>query len=166
MKFLTIIRHAKSDWSTPDVDDMVRRLNERGKSAVVLVGNYLYQQKIKPDLIITSPATRARDTATGIAELVKYDTKELQIEPVVYFGTSSAIIDMLRDLDNKYADVFLFGHEPILSSLIFQLTKNELEKFSTCSVYRILFDIKTWDAIGRKKGKCEFYVNPKQLSEK
>lgn len=166
MKFLTIIRHAKSDWKDPDLDDIARPLNERGRGAVLLVGNYLYQQKMKPDLIITSPATRAHDTATGIAELVKYDVKKLQTEPVVYFGTSSAIIDMLHGIDNQYEDIFLFGHEPILSSLIFQLTKNQLEKFSTCAVFRISFDIKDWNEIGTKKGKCEFFVNPKQLLEK
>ncbi|HNA40311.1 MAG TPA: histidine phosphatase family protein, partial [Chitinophagales bacterium] len=62
MKSLSIIRHAKSDWST-GVDDIARPLNERGKNAVVLIGNYLQQQKIKPDLIISSPAKRAQDTA-------------------------------------------------------------------------------------------------------
>ncbi len=164
MKYLTIIRHAKSSWDDPDMDDLVRPLNERGRIAVLLVGNYLQQQKIMPDLIITSPATRARDTASGIAEFVKYDIKKIQVEPVIYFGTSSAIITTLQELDNKYSDAFLFGHEPILSSLIFQLTKNQLEKFSTCSPYRISLDIKKWAEIGIKKGKCEFFVNPKLLS--
>lgn len=166
MKFLTIIRHAKSDWGNPDLDDIVRPLNERGKKALVLVGNYLQQQKITPDLIISSPATRALDTAIGIGEYMKYDKKKIRVEPVVYFGTSSAIIAMLLELDNTFSDVFLFGHEPILSSLILQFTKTEINKFSTCSVFRISFGIENWNDIVTKKGKCEFYVNPKLLMEK
>ena len=161
MKFLTIIRHAKSDWST-DVDDIVRPLNERGKNAVVLVGNYLHQQKINPDLIISSPATRAFETTKAIAELVKYDLKKVKVEPVVYFGASSAIIDMLKELDNQFNDVFLFGHEPILSSLITHFTKTSLEKFPTCSVFRIAFKIDNWSAI--KTGNTEFFISPKQLT--
>lgn len=160
MKFLSIIRHAKSDWST-EVDDIARPLNERGKNAIVLVGNYLHQQKINPDLIISSPATRALDTAKAISELVKYNTREINVKPVVYFGTSSAIIDLLKELDNTYNDVFLFGHEPILSSLIFHFTKTALEKFPTCSVFRIAFKIDDWSAI--KTGTTEFFITPKQL---
>ena len=161
MKFLTIIRHAKSDWST-EVDDIARPLNERGKNAVVLVGNYLQQQNIKPDLIISSPATRAFETAKAIAELVKYDLKKVKVEPVVHFGASSAIIDMLKELDNQFNDVFLFGHEPILSSLISYFTKTTLEKFPTCSVFRIAFKIDNSSAI--KTGNTDFFITPKQLT--
>ena len=161
MKHLTIIRHAKSDWTT-DVDDILRPLNERGKNAVLLVGNYLQQQHIKPDLIISSPATRALDTANAIGELVKYNTNEIHVEPVVYFGTSSAIIDLLKESDNKINDVFLCGHEPILSSLIFHFTKTTLEKFPTCSVFRIAFKINNWSEL--KTGNTEFFISPKQLT--
>nr|MBP6155012.1 histidine phosphatase family protein [Chitinophagales bacterium] len=67
MKYLTIIRHAKSSWEHPDLDDFVRPLNDRGQTAIPLIGNYLQQQQIYPDLIISSPATRAIETAKGIA---------------------------------------------------------------------------------------------------
>ncbi len=161
MKYLTIVRHAKSDWST-DVDDIARPLNERGKDAVKLVGSYLHQQNIKPDLIISSPATRAIETAKVIGELVKYDLKEIKVEPVVYFGASSAIIELLKELNNQFNDVFLFGHEPILSSLIFHFTKTSLEKFPTCGVFRVSFNIKDWKEI--KTGSAEFFITPKQLT--
>jgi phosphohistidine phosphatase len=166
MKYLTIIRHAKSSWEHPDLDDIARPLNEQGKNAIKIIGKYLQEKHLQPDLIICSPATRALDTAIGISEYVQYDKKKVNIEPAVYFGTSSAILSMLQELDNIYTDVFLFGHEPVLSSMIFQLTKNRLEKFSTCSVYRVSFDMKSWSNICSKKGKCEFYVNPKLLMEK
>ena len=166
MKYLTIIRHAKSSWDHPDLDDIARPLNERGKSAVKIIGNYLRENQLTPDLIVSSPATRAITTANGIAELVLFNLKEITIEPVIYFGTSSAILEMLKQTDNKFNDVFLFGHEPILSSLIYQLSKTPLEKFPTCSVFRISLEIKSWHDIGAKKGKCEIYVNPKLLMEK
>jgi phosphohistidine phosphatase len=162
MKYLTIIRHAKSSWEHPDLDDFVRPLNDRGQTAIPLIGNYLQQQQIYPDLIISSPATRAIETAKGIAFILQYNVKNIQIEPVVYFGTSSSIINVLKELDKQYKDVFLFGHEPILSSVIFHFTKKSIEKFPTCSVCRIAFNVKDWKEM--KTGSCEFLISPKQLT--
>lgn len=163
MKYLTIIRHAKSSWDHPDLDDIARPLNERGKNALKVIGKHLKEKHLQPDLIISSPAIRALETAKGISACVPYDKKKITVEPVVYFGTSSAIIEMLKGLNNQYHDVFLFGHEPILSSLIFQFTKTTLEKFPTCSVFRIAFKTDTWSSV--KIGNKEFFVSPKQLTE-
>ena len=160
MKSLSIIRHAKSDWST-GVDDIARPLNERGKNAVVLIGNYLQQQKIKPDLIISSPAKRAQDTAKAIARAIHYDVQKIQTEPCIYFGTSTSIVEKIKTLPNSVNDVFIFGHEPILSSLIYQFTKNVVEKFPTCAVCRIAFDINDWATL--KLGKTDFFIFPKLL---
>jgi len=162
MKYLTIIRHAKSSWDQPDLDDIARPLNERGKHAIKIIGKHLREKHLQPDLIISSPATRALETAKGISELVQYDKKKMVVEPVVYFGTSSAIIEMLKGLNDRYNDVFLFGHEPILSSLIFQLSRTHLEKFPTCSVFRIAFKNDTWAVL--KTGTKVFFVTPKELT--
>ncbi|MFN8238740.1 MAG: histidine phosphatase family protein [Chitinophagales bacterium] len=166
MKLLTIIRHAKSSWENPELDDIIRPLNERGKQAIGITGNYLKSKKIKPDLMISSPATRALQTAIGIGAYVNYQTEDLKIEQDIYFGGTASVIRILKNTDNRYADVFLFGHEPMLSSVIFSLSGEALEKFPTCAVYRMQFDITAWNEISQKKGKCEFYVNPKLLSQK
>ncbi len=166
MKHLTIIRHAKSSWESPELDDMVRPLNERGKQAIITIGNYLKNKKIKPDLVITSPATRALQTAIGIGIYINYPPEKLKIEQDVYFGDAASVIRLLKKTDNRLTDVFLLGHEPVLSSVILALSGEIINKFPTCAVYRILFDVATWDGITQQKGKCEFYVNPKLLSQK
>lgn len=166
MKYLTIIRHAKSSWSTPDLDDILRPLNERGLKSIKIIGNYLKEKNIQPDLIITSPATRAVQTAVGIGDLVNYKIDSLKINQEIYFGNTTDILAIIKNIDATVNDIFLFGHEPILSSLIYHFTKTSLEKFPTCAVYRIAFDIKSWKETDLKIGKCEFYVNPKLLIEK
>ena len=166
MKHLTIIRHAKSSWDNPDLDDMVRPLNERGKQAIGIMGNFLKKKKIQPDLMITSPATRALQTAIGIGAYVNYPPEQLKIEQDIYFGNPASVIRIIKNIDNHFGDVFILGHEPILSSLVFKLCGEALEKFPTCSVCRIAFDGDTWGRITLKKGKCEFYVNPKLLTQK
>jgi len=161
MKYLTIIRHAKSSWDFPDLEDIERPLNERGKQSIQLVGNFLKAQHLHPDLMISSPAVRAQTTAKGIGKLIGYDLKLLRTEAVIYFGTSQAILELLQTLDDAKNDVFLFGHEPILSSLIFRLCNKRVEKFSTCGVCRIAFAISHWKDL--QEGTCELFIFPKQL---
>lgn len=165
-KYLTVIRHAKSSRENPELDDLVRPLNERGRQSVKIIGNYLREHKIKPDLVITSPATRALQTAIGISDILNYPKEALYIKQEIYFGTSSAILSVLENINDNFNDVFLFGHEPVLSSLIEILTGKNLDKFPTCAVCRIYLDIKKWKDIKLKNGKCEFYVNPEILKEK
>lgn len=162
MKYLTIIRHAKSSWENPDLDDLVRPLNERGIHSIKTIGNYFKENRIQPDLVITSPATRALQTAIGIGYYLNYSSNDLLIKQEIYFGNTTSILGVLKKLDNDFNDVFLFGHEPILSSLIELFTKNRMDKFPTCAVYRIAFDINQWKEI--KTGNLVFFITPKQLT--
>lgn len=161
MKHLTIIRHAKSDWNFPEIEDIERPLNARGKKSIKLIGNFLKEKNIIPDLIISSPAFRAQKTAKGIGKILKYDITYIKTEPVIYYGSLEDIIVFLLKIDNTFKNVFLFGHEPILSSLIYTLTKKSLDKFPTGGVCRIAFNIQQWKDL--KLGHCELMVFPKQL---
>lgn len=162
MKYLTIIRHAKSDWSV-NTDDFNRPLNERGKHAVPLVGQFLKNKNIQPDFILSSPAKRAQKTAQGICKSIHHPTKNILFKMDIYTGDTKEIKKIIEEIDDNYNDVFLFGHEPVLSSIIEIFTKEKLEKFPTCAVYRITFDVSNWKAVDYKNAKCEFYVNPKLL---
>jgi phosphohistidine phosphatase len=79
MKNLLIMRHAKSDWSDSSLADFDRPLNSRGKKAAPFMGNELLKRKKIPDLIISSPANRAKSTAKKVAEAVGYKN-EIQFE--------------------------------------------------------------------------------------
>ncbi len=166
MKHLTIIRHAKSSWANPDLDDIVRPLNERGLQSIKAMGNYLQLKSIQPDLVITSPASRAMQTAIGMGEYLQYTTDDLWIKQEIYFGNPSSIATMIEKIDDIYEDVFLFGHEPVLSLLIEMLTTTKLQKFPTCAVFRMSFKITQWKHIVSKKGKCDFFIKPKELINK
>lgn len=165
-KYLTIIRHAKSSWENSALDDIIRPLNERGIESIKIIGNYLKDKEIQPDFVLTSPATRALQTAIGIGKYLNFDTDDLHIKQDIYYGSEKEILDVICTIDEHFTDVFLFGHEPILSSLIELLTKEKLEKFPTCAVYRIRFNINNWKNITSTKANCEFYVNPKLLIKK
>ena len=166
MQYLTIIRHAKSSWENPELDDFDRPLNERGKKAILLIGNFLKENNVQPDFILSSSAKRARKTAEGIATTLNYPTNCNLYKHDIYSGDLKQILNVISEIDHYYNDVFLFGHEPILSQLIFHFTKISLEKFPTCAVFRIAFDINHWTETNSKIGKCEFFVKTKELINK
>jgi phosphohistidine phosphatase len=166
MKFLTILRHAKSSWAEPGEPDRERGLNERGKKAIPLVGGFLKKKAGTPDLVYSSPARRALKTAEGITAIIGYPKDKITVEEAIYSGSDRDILELIRKTDAKVDDLFLFGHEPKLSSLINCLTGEALEKFPTCSAYRIRIDGSDWKLVKPGSSKCEFFVNPKLLGEK
>ncbi|MBP8245140.1 MAG: histidine phosphatase family protein, partial [Chitinophagaceae bacterium] len=77
MKKLILVRHAKSDWGNPGLDDIDRPLNERGKKDAPAMASRLLDKGVKIDLIVSSPAKRAAKTARFFAEA--YDIKKQDI---------------------------------------------------------------------------------------
>lgn len=165
MKSVCIIRHAKSSWEEPDLPDVVRPLNKRGKKASQQLGKYLAQLHEKPDLIISSPATRAYHTAVNVAQILGYRLKNISINPVIYFEGEQGIINMLRGLDDKYDTVFIFGHEPTLSDVIHSLCDESVPKFPTAAVFKINLDLTSWKDIYEARGKKALFTVPKQIRE-
>jgi phosphohistidine phosphatase len=169
MKYLTLIRHAKSSWEQPDIDDMVRPLNQRGKESTILMGNWMQQQKMKPDIIITSPATRALHTAINIASWINYNKARMDIDQSIYFGGTKAIVEKLLSLDNansSYKEVLIVGHEPYLGEAVTKLCGDELDKFPTCGLYRIGWEADTWEHALKFPGSKVLFMTPKLLLNK
>jgi phosphohistidine phosphatase len=97
MKTVVFCRHAKSDW--PDgVADIDRPLKQRGVDDAQFLGNLLGEKSFQPDLIITSPANRARSTARLIARGISY-TEEIRVEPNVYYEGVGSMLELVKELD-------------------------------------------------------------------
>jgi phosphohistidine phosphatase len=161
MKQIYLIRHAKSSWEFPELNDLVRPLAQRGKTDVVRIGNYIAENNIKPDYIISSPATRALHTAIEIANIAAYDTNKIDIAKVIYFGDETEIIKYIQTIDDKFNTIFVFGHEPVLSLLIEQLSDVVVDKFPTCAIFGVEFKTNNWRKI--KKGTQSIFITPKMI---
>lgn len=165
MKSITIIRHAKSSWDNPELPDVIRPLNKRGMDAAGQVGRYLAKMHEKPDLIISSPATRTYHTAVCIAQILGYRLKSIAVEPAIYFEGEQGVLNLLRAQDNLNDNIFIFGHEPTCSDLIHTLTGEMISKFATASVCKIALDIEDWKDIYQSKNKKVFLIAPKQAKD-
>lgn len=165
MKYLYLIRHAKSSWDNPGLTDMERPLNSRGKQDAPLMGKRLSAIGIKADLIITSPAKRARRTAKKIAKETGYPLKKIIIDNNLYLEGVNNLLKTIREIDEQYENVFLFGHNPDFTSLVNLLTHGQIYNIPTCGICRIAFDIDSWQLVTESKGKLILYDYPKKFPD-
>lgn len=160
MKKLFIIRHAKSDWSNEKLDDYDRPLNQRGKKDAPLIGKILVKKKIVPDLIISSPAYRARKTSLKIASKVGY-ADEILFNEYIYEATLRTLLDIINFIEDEYDDVYLIGHNPGLNMLGFYLVDFN-DNLPTCGVLEIEFNCETWREATKKNARLISYEYPKK----
>jgi phosphohistidine phosphatase len=124
---LLILRHAKSDWSSGASKDFDRPLAKRGKKDAPLVGAWLYREGLVPDLVISSPAERARQTAVKVCKSMDYKKKKIQWEGEVYAAGVEVFLRVLGRCSRDARTVLLVGHNPGLEDLIRFLAADELD---------------------------------------
>jgi phosphohistidine phosphatase len=162
VKKLYLIRHAKSSWEDSRLSDYERPLNKRGKINAPFMGTLLYEKKVKPDLVISSPAFRAKTTAEIIAKELGY-TKEILFLQDIYEGSVSSLEKILLSLNDENNSVLLFGHNPSLNMFAQQYVDFE-ENIPTCGVLEIEFNAKSWSKISRENARLIAFEYPKKYS--
>jgi phosphohistidine phosphatase len=163
MKRLFVIRHAKSSWKDSLLSDFDRPLNGRGKKNAPMMGSRLKKRRVFPDLIISSPALRAKTTADIISKKVRY-FKEIVYEEEIYASYEISLHKILKKLDDKNKTVFLIGHNPDLNMLVEEYVDFD-ENIVTCGVVELEFDCKKWKDISRKNAKLISFDYPKKESK-
>lgn len=160
MKKLYMIRHAKSSWSDITLDDFDRGLNKRGKESVKLMGSRLKERGVTPDIIISSPALRAKTTAEVIAKKIGYG-KNTVFKDEIYEAEPETLHRILTQIDDKYNSAFLFGHNPGFNMLAEEYVGFE-ENIPTCGIVEIAFNCDSWENIGRDNAKLISFDYPKK----
>ncbi len=115
MKRITLCRHAKLSWKYP-VDDRYRPLNRRGLNDALSMATSA--TCAEPQLILCSPAVRIYATAIAYINEQNWSIERLQLVPDIYESNCQELIDCLANIDDQTDDVWLFGHNPSINSLI------------------------------------------------
>lgn len=160
MKKLYLIRHAKSDWSDPGKSDFERGLNKRGKKNIPIMGKALREKEIKPDLIISSSAKRAKLTAKGLAKELGYK-KDILFLKKLYLCEPDAWFEVIRDIDKKYETVFIIGHNPEITEVSNMLIDDFIDNVPTLGVVGFKVSGKKWKKFERDSALFEFFIYPK-----
>jgi phosphohistidine phosphatase len=161
MKRLYLIRHAKSSWSNPDLDDFARPLNKRGKKDCPKMAARLAAAVGRPDLIVASPAKRARITALCMAKATGYDKETIRFDEGLYLGSLSYHLHLLEKLLDKVNVLFFVGHNPTITELGEHLTGSSLGNVPTCGIVGVEYAAQQGVSINEGSGKLLFFDFPK-----
>jgi phosphohistidine phosphatase len=142
MKTLLLLRHAKSSWNQPELNDIDRPLNKRGKKEAPKVGRYLKANNLVPDLILSSTARRAQDTAQVVAEESGFD-KAIELYQDLYMSEPNCYLDILQRLPDSANRVLVVGHNPDLDELLTLLT-DVTQHMTTAALAQIDLPISSW----------------------
>lgn len=167
MKKLILVRHAKTvqlqDYSKSDFD---RELLPRGQKDSELIARHLKAKGYMPDLMISSTAKRAQQTAMLFANNFAYPTEKIQNEQFIYDGyTTSQMLRFIGGCSDDIDTIFIIGHNPDIAGFTINLIEDDLWHFPTGCANVIAFDVGSWKDIETRAGKLELHVYPGMLKE-
>jgi phosphohistidine phosphatase len=162
MKELCLVRHAKSSWKYSKLDDFERPLNKRGRKNAPFMGKVIRQLNVDPDLIISSPATRAAMTARIIAHEIGYPLVGIRYLESVYESSEMDLIHILKNIEDQVNKVMLIGHNPALTQLANTIGNYPFSNIPTCGICCVALDITSWSGIDETPGKLKFFEFPKK----
>ena len=145
MKTLLLLRHAKSSWKQSGQPDHERPLNKRGKKEAPKVGKYLKENDLSPDLILSSTARRAHDTAQAVAEGCGFEG-QIDLYQDLYLSDTACYLDILRRLPDDARQVLVVGHNPDIEELLTMLTDLS-EHMTTAALAVINLPISSWQEL-------------------
>jgi len=160
MKRVIIVRHAKTISYNYD-NDIERELTERGEEDAEAISHELKKLSISGDLIISSPAKRAKQTAEIYAKTLDYPKKNIRYEKKLYHGKSPEnFLNMLRELEDEENTVFVFGHNPSVYYYMNYLLRDFTDDVPTCSTVGIDFNVNSWNDLEGKSGSLGLRLIP------
>lgn len=121
MKTLILLRHAKSSWGNATLGDHDRPLNARGKHDAPRMGRLLVDQDLIPDLIVSSTAVRAADTADLVALAAGYEA-EIVYTGRLYHAAPETYLELASELSDQVNTVLMVGHNPGIEELVEELS--------------------------------------------
>ena len=128
---LLIMRHAKSSWDDHDLSDFDRPLNKRGSKDAPEMGKRLKSQGYRCDLIIASPAARAKATALAVAEQIGYKKSDILWDRSLYLAEVEDYLDVIAHVSEDVTQLMIVSHNPGSEMLIEALSGETFEKFPT-----------------------------------
>jgi len=142
MKTLFLLRHAKSSWDDPDLPDHRRPLNKRGRKTAPLMGQFLAAEKLMPDVIISSTAVRAGQTARLIARHGEFPGS-IELTDALYPTTPRRCVSVLQTVPGDAAAVMLVGHNAGMEEFVEHLS-GRFERLPTCALVQLEVPIDDW----------------------
>lgn len=166
------MRHAKSSWAVPGLDDRDRPLNRRGRAAAPVMARWLAAEGLVPEVILASSARRVRQTVKRMRKAVA-ELPEPVILPEFYHASPEVILQAVRGAPPDAATLLAVGHEPALSAAAAELSDGTappertaaLGHFPTAAVAVFALQIAEWRDLGWGQGRFTAFARPRDLMQ-
>lgn len=159
---LFVLRHAKSSWDDASLSDFERPLNQRGLNAAPVIGHIMARKGLVPELIISSPAERAKQTAILVKDAAG-SSAEIKFDGRIYEASLQTLLYVLFDASEKLNAIMLVGHNPGFEGLIRFLTGRTVS-MPTAALAVTELDINAWKDLSGGCGRLIEIVLPKDDS--
>ena len=161
MKKLTLIRHAKSDWGSGAASDFDRPLNRRGNKAVPAMAGRILERGSRPDLLVSSPAQRAVETAVLLAHELDLPQAQIVYQRDIYEASPATLAEIVRQLPD-IEHIAMIGHNPGLSEMGLWLCAQAPEWLPTCAVLELELAVADWSSVSPGCATLLYYDYPKK----
>lgn len=164
MKHLLLIRHAKSSWENFSVKDFDRPLNDRGKRDAPEMAKRLVEKGIKIDAFISSPAKRAKKTATYFVEAYAQSVEAIVFKEELYLATPAVFFNVICNLSTSADTVAIFSHNEGITDFANQLTNARIDNFPTCGIFGVKVHTNSWWEFKAAEKEFWFFNYPKAVA--
>ena len=166
MSRLYLLRHAKSSWDDPGSNDRDRPLSPRGRRAAERIAEHLRAEGVRLDLVLCSPAVRARQTLARVRRAL--GDPKVSFDQTLYAADADRLLARLRAVPAGVEALMVVGHNPGLQDLALELaTKGSevrklREKLPTGGLATFSFE-GAWHELGPRRAKLVRFVVPREL---
>ena len=157
-KTLYLVRHAKSSWSHSELTDFDRPLNKRGYRDAPEMGRRLKARGALPEIIICSPALRARETL----ENMQLAVENVVFDESVYAAATGELLTAIRTIKNDFSRAMLIGHNPSITLLAGRLSGHPVDNMPTCAIAEIGLDSDLWSKAGTCSAELLHFDYPRK----
>lgn len=166
MKTLYLVRHAKAVSRDTPIPDFERGLSEHGWEDARHMAGYVKGHGPAPDVLVSSPAPRALETAQIFAQAYRYPTPQIIMHAAIYDEADAAdattVLNILRSLDETYQTAMLFGHDPLWSACAHFFDPDFTTPLPTCAVACLTFATSAWAEIAPGRGTVTGFYTPQK----
>ncbi len=162
MKKIYLIRDAKAEDFSEGMSDFERALRKKGYKELKTIGSYLHLRGISPDIILSSCALRAQQTALELSQRVLFEGEKLFLEEL-YYPPYDDIISIIMAQDKEHDSMFIIAHAPYITELANKLCSENIAKIPPAGVVALEFDIGDWGELELQSGSLDFFIYPKQF---
>lgn len=159
MKQLLLVRHAKSSWDDPSMTDFDRPLNERGKKNAPEMAIRLHDKGLRPDLLVSSPAKRAKQTAKAFASV--FGLNDVQFLDRLYHPATAIFLEVIQSLPEHSRMTAIFSHNPGITDFANMLSGFHIDNIPTSGIVGVQADIQSWSDFDPSSSKFWFFDYPK-----